>query len=58
MNNSYARQILKKIYAEFSGLLEEEEAIFARWDDELLYQEVAFELGLEEWTALFFLQWD
>lgn len=39
MSESYARQILKEVYAEVSGCGEEEEAIFGRWDNELLYQE-------------------
>lgn len=39
MNNCYARQILREIYAEFSGFLEKEGAMFSGWDNELLYQE-------------------
>lgn len=46
MNDCYARQILKEIYAEGSGFGEEEEAIFGRWDNELLYQED----GLGAWS--------
>lgn len=46
MNDWYARQILKEIYAEVSGFGEEEEAIFGRWDNELLYQED----GLRAWS--------
>lgn len=38
------------MYAEVSGLLEGREAIFGRWEDELLYQ--ASELHLEEWITL------
>lgn len=41
MNNCYARQILRKTYAEFSGFSEEEKAVFSR-DNELLYQEGGF----------------
>lgn len=46
MNDCYARQILKEIYAEGSGFGDEEEAIFGRWDNELLYQED----GLGAWS--------
>lgn len=35
---------------EVSGFLEAREAIFGRWEDELLYR--APELGLEEWITL------
>lgn len=38
MNESYAIQILKEEYAEVSGC-GKEEAIFCRWNNELLYEE-------------------
>lgn len=39
MNNWYARQILKEIYAGVSVFLEEGVAMFGRWEKELVYQE-------------------